>query len=77
MRQALASEWTKLRTVSGTAWLVAAAVVSIVLLGGAMTASVDASLCPSPAGCQEDTTRLALAGVRRGHQPQHVAARIG
>jgi hypothetical protein len=28
MSQALASEWTKLWTVSGTAWLVAAAVVS-------------------------------------------------
>jgi hypothetical protein len=66
MRQVLASEWTKLRTVSGTAWLVAAAVVSTVLLGGAMTASVDTSLCPSPAGCQEDTTRLALAGVWAG-----------
>lgn len=66
MRQALASEWTKLWTVSGTAWLVAAAVVLPVLLGGAMTASVDTSLCPSPAGCQEDTTRLALAGVWAG-----------
>ncbi|HEV2893768.1 MAG TPA: ABC transporter permease, partial [Actinomycetota bacterium] len=63
MRRALASEWTKLRTVSSTAWLVAAAVGCTVLLSSAMAASVDTSQCPSPASCQEDTTRLALTGV--------------
>jgi ABC-2 type transport system permease protein len=63
MRQALAAEWTKLRTVSSAAWLVAAGVGGTVLLGSAMTASVDTSQCPSPASCQEDTVRLVLAGV--------------
>jgi ABC-2 type transport system permease protein len=66
MRQSLASEWTKLRTVSSTAWLVAAVIGCTVLLGSAMAASVDISQCPSPASCQEDTARLALAGVWLG-----------
>lgn len=66
MRHALAAEWTKLRTVSSTAWLAAAVVVLTVVLGSAMTASVDTSLCPTPTSCEEDTTRLALAGVWLG-----------
>jgi ABC-2 type transport system permease protein len=66
MRRALRAEWTKLRTVSSSAWLVVAAVAFTVALSTLATASVDTSQCPSPTTCLEDTTRLSLAGVWLG-----------
>ena len=66
MTRALHAEWTKLRTVPSTAWLLLATVACTVLLGSAATGSVDTSDCPSPAECFEDTVRLSLTGVWLG-----------
>jgi ABC-2 type transport system permease protein len=59
------AEWTKLRTVPSTPWLLLGAVVATVALGAAGSGSVDASSCPPP-GCQVDITRLSLSGVWLG-----------
>ncbi|WP_242910416.1 ABC transporter permease [Actinomadura terrae] len=64
MTRALRAEWTKLRTLPSTGWLLAALAAVTVLGGAALTGAVDTSHCPSPAGCAEDTPRLALSGVR-------------
>jgi len=63
MKQALHAEWTKLRTLSSTAWLLAAAVVSTMVLGAATTGSIHISRCPTPTHCPEDMTKLAFTGV--------------
>jgi ABC-2 type transport system permease protein len=56
---ALRAEWTKLRTVPGTVWLLAATVVLTVAVS---TAAAAATRCPAGT-CFEDTTRLSLTGV--------------
>lgn len=66
MRRAVHAEWTKLRTLPSTVWLVLAAAVGTVLLSAAVVASVNTAHCPSPAECFEDTTKLSLTGVRLG-----------
>ncbi len=63
MSAALHAEWTKLRTVSGPAWLLAA----VVTLTTAVSAlAVQANSCPSGAVCAVDTTKLSLTGVQLG-----------
>jgi ABC-2 type transport system permease protein len=63
LTRALHAEWTKLRTVSGPAWL---------LLGVAMltiavsTAAVGATHCPQNLTCPVDTTKLTLTGIQFG-----------
>jgi len=60
-------EWTKLRTVRSTAWLVLAAVGFTWGVGGLVAWAVGATVCPTPTGCAgEDTPRLALSGVYLG-----------
>jgi ABC-2 type transport system permease protein len=63
---ALRAEWTKLRTVPGTAWTLAAVVVLTVAVGAAATAAAKCS--PSLAGpsCAADTTKLSLTGIYLG-----------
>jgi len=61
--RALRAEWTKLRTMPSTVWLLLATVAVTVAVGGAAAESVQVSQCPSPAECFEDTTKLALTGV--------------
>jgi ABC-2 type transport system permease protein len=56
---ALRAEWTKLRTVPGTVWLLAATVVLTVAVS---TAAAAATRCPAGT-CFEDTTKLSLTGV--------------
>jgi ABC-2 type transport system permease protein len=63
---AVRAEWTKLRTVPSTPWLVLAAVALTVAASAALTASVNTSLCPSPLECHEDTTKLSLGGAQLG-----------
>ncbi|QXJ19837.1 ABC transporter permease subunit [Actinomadura graeca] len=63
---ALRAEWTKLRTLPSTAWLLLALTAATVAVGAAVTGSVDTSHCDTPAGCAEDTPRLALSGVQAG-----------
>jgi len=59
---ALRAEWTKLRTVASTGWLLLGAAVLTVTVSLAADA---AASCPS-GGCQADTARLSLAGVQAG-----------
>jgi ABC-2 type transport system permease protein len=60
---ALRAEWTKLRTVTSTAWLLLAAVTSMVAVSAAAAQSVGTSLCPSPTECHEDIAKLSLTGI--------------
>lgn len=60
-------EWTKLRTVRSTAWLVLATAGFTLGIGALAAWSVGATPCPTPTGCaDEDTARLALSGVYLG-----------
>jgi ABC-2 type transport system permease protein len=72
--RAIQAEWTKLWTVPGTPWLLAAA-VALTLVGsvGAL-APVDTSMCPTPTECFEDTPKLSLTGVWLGQAPVAVLA---
>ena len=60
--EALHAEWTKLRTLPGTGWLLAAAAAVTIAVGVA----VDAASSCGPAGCQADPARLSLTGVQAG-----------
>lgn len=71
---AIRAEWTKLRTVSSTAWLLGALIVATVGVGAIIVESVHTDMCPTPASCEEDTTKLALSGVWAG---QMMAAILG
>jgi ABC-2 type transport system permease protein len=66
MIRAVHAEWTKLRTVSSTGWLLLAVVVLTVGASAMVTASLNVRHCPTPATCFEDTTRQSLAGVILG-----------
>jgi ABC-2 type transport system permease protein len=61
-RHALHAEWTKLRTVSGPAWVMAAVVVLTVAVSAGVAA---ATRCPGMA-CPVDTTKLSLIGIQLG-----------
>lgn len=61
MAGALRAEWTKLRTVSGTAWLLLASVAVTV----GISAVAAATSCPD-GGCAADVGTLSLSGVRVG-----------
>jgi ABC-2 type transport system permease protein len=61
MTDALRAEWTKLRTVTGTAWLLVAAIVLTVALGAGVAHAVTYS-----AGAPKDITKLSLTGVYIG-----------
>jgi ABC-2 type transport system permease protein len=63
LRCALRAEWTKLRTVSGPAWLVLGAVALTIAISAA---AVGATHCPSSMICPVDTTKLSLTGVQFG-----------
>jgi ABC-2 type transport system permease protein len=62
VRSALHAEWTKLRTVAGTGWLLVGSIVLTV----AMSALVDATLARPDDGRLLDTTKLSLVGVMLG-----------
>ncbi|MFF3644773.1 ABC transporter permease [Streptomyces sp. NPDC002564] len=59
----LRAEWTKLRTLHGTWWLLLGVVVLTVGAGALTTGALSAGDCPVPADCHEDTVRLSLTGV--------------
>ena len=63
LRYALHAEWTKLRTVSGPAWLLIGIAVLTVAVS---TAAVGATHCPQNMACPVDTTKLSLTGVQVG-----------
>jgi ABC-2 type transport system permease protein len=56
----LHAEWTKVRTVAGTSWLLVATVVLTVAVSAA---AVTATRCPAGAACPLDTTKLSLTGI--------------
>lgn len=66
MRRDLHAEWTKLRTVRSSGWLLLATVVVTVAVSAMWTGTVKTSQCLSPAECHWDTTRLSLSGVWLG-----------
>jgi len=59
----LRAEWTKLRTVSGPAWLLAAAAAATVAIS--LAAEV-ATSCPARVTCPVDPVKLSLTGVQLG-----------
>jgi ABC-2 type transport system permease protein len=59
----LRAEWTKLRTVSGPAWLLAA---TVALTIGVSLAAAAATSCPARMSCPVDTVRLSLTGIDVG-----------
>ncbi|MFJ9899009.1 ABC transporter permease subunit [Streptomyces sp. NPDC091280] len=62
MRRPLHAEWTKLRTLPSTWWLLTATVVLTAALGATAAASVTTRVCPTP--CDTDTVKLTLSGVQ-------------
>jgi ABC-2 type transport system permease protein len=63
MSAAVHAEWTKLRTVSGPAWLLLGVVALTIAVS---TAAVGATHCPQNLACPVDTTKLSLTGVQVG-----------
>jgi ABC-2 type transport system permease protein len=59
----LRAEWVKMRTVSGPAWLVAAAVTITVAISAA---AAGATRCPAGIACTVDVPRLSLTGIQAG-----------
>jgi ABC-2 type transport system permease protein len=63
MLDALHAEWTKLRTISGPAWLLLGMAA---LTTGVGAAAVGATHCPAGMRCAVDPTKLSLTGVQFG-----------
>jgi ABC-2 type transport system permease protein len=63
MSEALHAEWTKLRTLPGTGWLLLGGVAAIVIISATVSAAVS---CSSPAACHVDVTKLSLTGTYFG-----------
>ena len=68
------AEWTKRRTVPGTARLLAA---TIVLTVAVSTAAAAATRCPVGTGCPVDTAKLSLTGVQFGQAVVAILATAG
>ena len=62
MRHALHAEWTKLRTLASTFWLLLAAAALTVTVSAAAAAAVR---CPS-GGCADDPAKISLTGIYLG-----------
>jgi ABC-2 type transport system permease protein len=62
MIESLHAEWTKLRTLPGTFWLLAALAVLTALIGAVTAAAVT---CPT-AGCGLDPAKVSLTGIDLG-----------
>jgi ABC-2 type transport system permease protein len=63
MSAVLRAEWTKLRTVSGPAWLLLAVAVLTI---GISLAAVAATSCPVRIACPVDPVKLSLTGIQLG-----------
>jgi len=66
VRRALHAEWTKLRTVPSTGWLLLGTIAATAGIGAAIAGSIHLPTCRPGLPCQADTTRLALYGARGG-----------
>ncbi|WP_267912984.1 ABC transporter permease [Streptomyces sp. N35] len=63
MADTVRSEWTKLRTLTSTWWLLIAIVVCTVGVGALTTGAVSVGDCLERRTCDEDTVKLSLTGV--------------
>jgi ABC-2 type transport system permease protein len=63
MTAPLRAEWTKVRTVPGPAWLLAAIAAATIAVSAA---AVAATRCPAGVACPADTTQLSLTGIQFG-----------
>ena len=63
LRDAVRAEWTKLRTLPGTGWLLLGMVAATVIISATVPASLG---CTSTAGCHVDVTKLSLTGTYLG-----------
>jgi ABC-2 type transport system permease protein len=71
MSLVLRGEWTKLRTLPGTGWLL----LGVVVLTVAVSAGTSAALsCTSSAACHPDITKLSFSGTQLG---QAIVAVVG
>jgi ABC-2 type transport system permease protein len=66
VRRELHAEWTKLRTLPSTGWLLLSIAALTVLAGTASAAATSTRQCPSPAACHEDIAKLSLSGIQLG-----------
>ena len=73
-RYALHAEWTKLRTLPGTGWLLLGAVVATVIISATVSASLS---CTSTAACHVDVTKLSLTGTYLGQAVVAIVAVLG
>jgi ABC-2 type transport system permease protein len=63
MIRALSAEWTKIRTLPGTGWLLFGAVAVTVAVSAATSAALS---CTSSSACHPDITQLSLTGTDLG-----------
>ena len=63
MTDVVHAEWTKLRTLPGTGWLLLAAIALTVAVGAA---AANAMTCPAGSVCQVDPAKISLTGVDLG-----------
>ena len=69
LRESVHAEWTKLRTVPSTGWLL---LTLIVLTAGVGVLATEVVKCP--ATCSQDTTKLSLTGIQLGQAAVAVLA---
>ena len=74
MPDTLRAEWTKLRTVPGTAWLLIAVVTLTVAMGAAAVAATKCTPSLTGSPCSVDTTKLSLTGIYLGQAAVAVLA---
>ena len=75
IRRALASEWTKLRSVRSTRWSLLATVALSITASGLICASSSTDSClPGTKGCDDDLVGLSLGGVYLGQMAVVVLA---
>jgi ABC-2 type transport system permease protein len=63
---AVRAEWTKLRTVVSTPWLLMAAVAVTVGISAMVTNHASNRGCPDPSACLDDLPKLSLTGAQYG-----------
>jgi ABC-2 type transport system permease protein len=76
MNRTLHAEWTKLRTVPSTLWLLLGTVAATVALSAAWAESFDVSRCPDTGGCVVDLTQVSLTGVQLGQATVAILAML-
>ncbi|MFF0725122.1 ABC transporter permease subunit [Streptomyces sp. NPDC004134] len=69
------AEWTKLRTVSSTWWLLLAVAAVTAAVGAGAVSGLSTAHCP-PAGCREDVVKTSLVGVWAGQAAVAVLASL-